>query len=120
MTEMKSGFERKISVQLKQSGMGFTYETLKLPYVLNGTYSPDFILDNGIIIETKGYMDRDAKRKMEAVKRQYPDLDLRILFMDASKKMPNSKQTHGAWASKMGYVWAEGEVPREWLKQTNT
>lgn len=112
----RSGFERTLDLQLKKSGVKYEYETMKIEYTLAGTYNPDFILANGIIIEAKGYMDKDAKRKMEAVRRQHPDLDIRIVFMQADKKMPNSsKQTHGQWATRHGFPWADGEIPDEWL-----
>lgn len=114
----RSGFERTLDFQLKSSGVKYSYETLKLPYTLTGNYNPDFILENGIIIEAKGYMDKDAKRKMEAVRRQHPDLDIRIVFMNADKKMPNSsRQTHGEWATRHGYKWADGKIPQEWLDE---
>jgi hypothetical protein len=113
----KSGFERTIATNLKSRGVNFTYEELILPYTLNGEYHPDFVLkDSGIIVEAKGLLDRDSKRKMMAIKRQYPDLDIRFLFMYADKKVPGSKQTHGEWARKNGFKWAEKEIPEEWLR----
>ena len=113
----KSGFERTIAANLMSRGANFTYEELSLPYVLNGEYHPDFVLkDSGIIVEAKGLLDRDSKRKMLAIKRQYPDLDIRFLFMYADKKVPGTKQTHAQWAKKNGFQWAEGEIPDEWLK----
>jgi len=114
---LKSGFERTIVANLKSRSVNFTYEELTLPYVLHGEYHPDFVLKgSGIIVEAKGVLDRDSKRKMIAVKKQYPDLDIRFLFMNADKKVPGTKQTHGEWATKNGFVWAEGKVPDEWLK----
>lgn len=111
----KSGFERAIDANLKMRKVKFTYETLQVCYILEGTYNPDFILSNGVIVEAKGLLDRDSKRKMAAVKKQHPELDIRFLFMDASKRIPGSKQNHGEWASKNGFPWAEREVPEEWL-----
>jgi hypothetical protein len=113
----KSGFERDIDANLRSRKVNFTYEELTLPYVLNGEYHPDFVLkDTGIIVEAKGLLDRESKRKMLAVKRQHPDLDIRFLFMYADKKVPGSRQTHGEWATKNGFKWAEGKVPDEWLE----
>lgn len=117
----KSGFERTLSVQLaQQSSVKWTYETLELPYILHGIYNPDFILANGIIIEAKGLLDRDSKRKMVAVKKQHPELDIRFVFMKADKKVPGSKQTHGQWATKNGFPWADGTIPEEWLRDNST
>lgn len=113
---LKSGFERTIVANLNSRKVSFKYEGLILPYTLHGEYHPDFVFENGVIVEAKGYLDREAKRKMVAVKKQHPDRDIRFLFMYGDKKIPGSKQTHGEWARKNGFPWAEGEIPDEWLK----
>jgi hypothetical protein len=115
---LKSGFERSFAHDLQRRGVNFEYETRKVPYTLEGTYNPDWeIVDKGFVVETKGLLDRDSKRKMIAVKKQHPDLDLRLCFMSANKKVPGSKQTHGEWASKNGFKWCEGTLPEEWLNE---
>lgn len=116
----KSGFERTIAANLKNRGVKFGYETLQVKYTLDGTYNPDFILPNGVIVEAKGLLDRESKRKMVAVKKQHPELDIRFLFMMGDKKVPGTKQTHGEWASKNGFPWAEREIPEEWIKTCPT
>ena len=114
----KSGFERTVAANLNARGADFVYEGLEFPYILTGTYHPDIqLVRNGIVIELKGILDRESKRKMAAVRKQYPDLDIRFLFMDANKKIPGSKQTHAQWAEKNGFRWAEREVPQEWLDE---
>lgn len=111
----KSGFERTVDANLRSRGVKFTYETLELPYTLHGVYHPDFILSNGVIVEVKGFLDRESKRKMIAIRKQYPDLDLRFLFSEGAKKVPGTKQTHAQWASRTGYPWAEEVIPEDWL-----
>lgn len=113
---MRSGFERTLAHQLKQAGRPFTYETLKLPYVIEHTYHPDFMLDNGIIIEAKGRFMKGDTAKMKAVKKAHPHLDIRFVFMYAHQKISGQKQTHAEWAEKNGFKWADGKVPQEWLK----
>jgi hypothetical protein len=54
---------------------------------------------------------------MIAVKNQHPEIDIRFVFMDANKRIPGSKQTHGQWAEKNGFKWADGEIPAEWLSE---
>lgn len=112
----KSGFERTIAANLAKRGVEFTYEELRLLYTLEGEYRPDFVIkSSGIIVEAKGFLDRDSKRKMLAVKQQHPELDIRFLFQQADKKMQGSKKTHGEWARKNGFKYAEGEIPDDWL-----
>lgn len=113
----KSGFERSIDADLRARRVVFTYEELEFPYVLHGTYHPDFFLKKtGIVVEAKGVLDRESKRKMIAIRKQYPDLDIRFLFMNASKKVPGTKQTHGQWATRNGFLWAEGQIPEDWVR----
>lgn len=113
---MRSGFERTLSTQLKSSKVRFGYETLKVPYVIAHVYNPDFILDNGIIIEAKGRFMKGDTAKMKAVKLQNPHLDIRFVFMDAQKPISGQKQTHAAWAEKNGFPWADKRIPEDWLK----
>lgn len=118
MSSYKSGFERSIALNLASRKVKFGYETVELKYTLDGTYHPDFILENGIIVEAKGLLDDASKRKMIAVKKQHPEKDIRFLFMNADKKIPHSKQTHGIWAAKNGFKFAEGvEIPQEWIDE---
>lgn len=114
----KSGFERSFEANLRSRGIKFRYESIKVPYVLERTYNPDFeMVDYAFLIETKGLLDRDSKAKMIAVKKQNPDLDVRFVFMKADKRIPGTKETHGAWASRNGFLWAESTAPEEWFEQ---
>jgi len=113
---MRSGFERTVAAWLKRKKVKFEYETMKIPYTINHTYNPDFILSNGVIIEVKGrFMPGDIP-KMRAVKAQHPELDIRFVFMDAHKRISGQKQTHAQWAERHGFPWADKEIPEEWLK----
>ncbi len=117
MPNYKSGFERTLATSLKSRKVPFEYETLKLRYVIPHTYSPDFILPNGIIIEAKGrFMPGDVP-KMKAVKAAYPDLDIRFCFMDAHKRISGQKQTYANWADRHGFKWCDGTIPDEWINE---
>lgn len=73
---------------------------------------PDFIIvtpTGRVFIETKGHLRREDKAKLVAVKRQHPEVDLRLLFYAPNKV--NSK-----WATKHGFRFAFGNIPREWLE----
>lgn len=116
MPNLKSGFERTLYTFLKNKKVKFEYEGLKIPYTIKHEYRPDFILDNGIIIEAKGYFRPGDIAKMRAVKAQHPDLDIRFVFMYENKKIPGQKQTHEQWAERHGFPYACGSIPDEWLK----
>ena len=52
----RSGFEDDTAKYLKEKGINFTYEKERIEWldVRTRNYTPDFILENGIVIETKG------------------------------------------------------------------
>lgn len=116
---VRSGFEAKIVEQLRAKKVKFEYETLKLKYVLpetKHTYTPDFSLPNGVIIEAKGKLDPATRKKMMAVKNSHPDLDIRFVFQRDNPIRKGSKTTYSMWSEKAGFPWAIGEVPDDWLK----
>lgn len=116
----RSGFERTLATNLKRRQVSFEYEPIKVPYVLEKTYVPDFRLPNGIFIEAKGVLTPADRTKMRAVKRENPGLDIRFVFMDASKRLnKNSKTTYGDWADRNGFLWADGNIPQEWIDESN-
>ena len=115
----RSGLEDDISVDLKKRGVSFEYETLKIKWTLleNKTYTPDFILPNGIIIESKGRFVAADRKKHLKVKEQHPDLDIRFVFSNSRAKLnKDAKSTYGDWCDKYGFTYADKRIPDEWLK----
>lgn len=107
----RNNFEKKLERQLKKAKVKFSYETEKIPYVIAGHYIPDFILVTSmgkIYVEAKGHFRPEAKRKMVAVKRQHPELDIRIVFY--SKKLRDTR-----FCEKHGFKYAIGDIPKDWL-----
>ena len=117
----RSGLEEKVAEYLTSKGMGFSFETLKVPYVKPETkhiYTPDFILDNGIIIETKGRWLLDDRKKHLLIRKQHPNLDIRILFQNANAKISKgSKTSYADFCDKHGIPYAHREIPVGWLKE---
>ena len=117
----RSGLEEKVAEFLTSKGVKFTYETLKVPYVkpeTNHIYTPDFILDNGIIIETKGRWLLDDRKKHLLIRKQRPDLDIRLLFQNANAKISKgSKTSYADFCEKHGIPYAHREIPVAWLKE---
>jgi predicted nuclease of restriction endonuclease-like RecB superfamily len=108
---LKNPFEKRIYNRLRRARAKFKYESERIPYVLAGHYTPDFVLDTvhgRVYLECKGYFRREDKRKLAAIKRQHPEMDLRILFYASSK-------TNIKWAEKNGLKYAVSKLPKEWL-----
>lgn len=109
--KLKNKFEKRINRQLSRAKIPFNYETEKIPYTLARHYIPDFIVETTtrkIYIECKGYLRPEHKAKMVAVKRQHPEIDLRIVFYRYIEQ-------YIKWADKHGFIWAIEKVPKEWL-----
>ena len=117
----RSGLEEKVADYLTSKGVGFSFETLKVSYVKPETkhiYTPDFILDNGIIIETKGRWMMEDRKKHILIRKQHPNLDIRILFQNANAKISKgSKTSYADFCEKHGIPYAHREIPEAWLKE---
>ena len=114
----RSTFEAGIAATLLKKKVAFSYESLDLKYIIRGTYKPDFILSqNGVIIETKGYLSPEDRRKMLAVKAANPSLDIRFCFQNANTKLSRGKKrslSYGQWADKNGFLWCDKTIPADW------
>lgn len=110
----RNGFEDAVIRKGKKQKRNFAYEADKIPYsmVVSGVYNPDLTVydsEGKIIryIELKGYFRPDAKKKMIAVKKTNPDLDIRIVFQKYDIK-------NERWCKRHGFTFCVGEVDPEW------
>ena len=115
--KFRSGLEERIAELFENLGVIYEYESTKVPYVIQHNYTPDFLLANGIYLEAKGYWDAEDRRKMLAVKKANPDLDIRMVFQTPyntiSKK---SKTTYAQFCDKHEIPWTTfTDIPVEWL-----
>ena len=113
----RSNLEKNIGNLLEGLGVSFQYESEKLSYTIDHNYTPDFVLPNYIYLEAKGYWDAEDRRKILAVKRSNPDIDLRMVFQSPyntiSKK---SKTTYAKWCDRHEIPWTSyTDIPIEWL-----
>jgi|TARA_R100000482_G_scaffold122580_3_gene70589 hypothetical protein len=116
----RSGLEHKISIYLKENKCKFTYETVKIEWedLAYRTYTPDFILNNGIIIETKGRFLASDRRKHLAIQKQHPHLDIRFVFENSRNKLrKGAKSSYGEWCIKYGFRYYDRIIPEDWLKE---
>lgn len=102
----------------KEKGVEFEYEARKLQYTLGGSYTPDFFLPNGVIIETKGYFRPEDKRKMRAVKIANPDADIRLVFSESQTPSGRKRMAQNLrWSLKWGFPAAEDVPPEDWYSE---
>ena len=114
----RSGLEEKVAKELSESGIKYQYESMKIKYdvIETRTYTPDFILPNGIIVETKGRFVAADRKKHLLIQKQFDYFDIRFVFQNARAKLfKGAKSTYSQWCDKHGFLWAQGSIPEEWL-----
>lgn len=117
-TPFRSKFEDTVAFALIDAGVTFSYETLKLSYSRPSTYTPDFILPNGVVLEVKGFWPPSDRTKHKLVKETHPDVDIRFVFQNAFNTLSkSSKTTYADWCDKHGILWCHRKIPEEWLKK---
>jgi predicted nuclease of restriction endonuclease-like RecB superfamily len=108
----RNKFEKALTTQLRRAKVNFGYETERIPYILACHYIPDFIISTPtgkLYIEAKGYFRPEARRKMLAIRKLNPQLDIRFIFY--AKRKINIK-----WCEKHSFKYAIEKIPKEWLE----
>lgn len=117
----RSGLENTMLKQLEELGIEPNYEGIKIPYIIpesNHNYTPDFPVSSTLMIETKGIWDVEDRKKMLLIKEQHPELDIRMVFSNANKKIKKgSKTSYADWCDKHGIKWAHKAIPKEWVEE---
>jgi hypothetical protein len=113
----RSTLEKNIADLLEGLGVSFQYESEKLGYTIEHHYTPDFVLPNYTYLEAKGYWDAADRRKILAVKKANPEVDIRMVFQSPyntiSKK---SKTTYAKWCDRHDIPWTSyKDIPIDWL-----
>ena len=116
-SKFRSQLEERIADLLQELGVSYEYESTRVPYTIQHFYNPDFILPNYVHLEAKGYWTSQDRRKILAVKKENPDLDLRMVFQAPYNKISKkSKTTYAQWCEKHNIPWcAFHTIPIDWL-----
>lgn len=118
----EDSIDKNISKQIKNL---IGYESEKLDYVIHHTYNPDFIISGKdgkkIYVEAKGFFDVNDRRKILAVIKCHPNIDLRMIFQNPNNKISkNSKITYSKWCEKNGINWSQNiSIINQWYKEIN-
>ena len=111
----KSQLERDVATKLH--GVAFEYESMRIPYLKKHSYTPDFILPNGVIIEVKGRFTAFDRAKHLLIQKQQPDLDIRFVFATDNKINRRSKTRYSDWCEKHNFLYAFDRVPSKWIQE---
>lgn len=130
--DFRSGFEFSIYNQLLDANVEHKYEIASYNYFLKipnaccddcgskevyteKSYTPDFFLENGIIIEAKGKFTVANRKKHIAIKELHPDVDIRIVFMRDNWITKNHTIKYSGWCEQHDVEYAIGRIPESWL-----
>jgi hypothetical protein len=117
MCGMRSMGEVYCAANMDQLKIPYQYEAVTLTYQhAPQKYTPDFILPNGFIVEFKGKMTAEVRKKLVSIKRSNPEKKIGIVFQKANNKLssrPNATR-YWEWAEANGYLWSEAYVPKAW------
>ncbi|AYP28137.2 endonuclease [Lentibacter phage vB_LenP_ICBM1] len=117
----RSGLEEQTAKDLKKREVPFSYEERKIKWLDSKirTYTPDFELPNGVIIETKGRFVAADRRKHLEIKKQFGDkYDIRFVFTNSKAKLyKGAKSSYADWCNKHGFLYADKTIPEEWLNE---
>lgn len=117
----RSGLEVRVANQLKEAGVAFEYEPFRIPFTQPSKprhYTPDVVLHNGIVVETKGRFLTADRAKHKMIQEQHPGLDLRFVFSNPNTRISKqSKTTYAMWADTHGFKYARGDIPAEWTAE---
>lgn len=118
----RSGLEDTIAAKLKADGVPYKYEELVINYIKparKAKYTPDFVLDNGIIVESKGRFVVADRQKHLFVKEQHPELDIRFVFSNSKQRISKtSTTTYADWCVRYGFKYADRDIPKEWIDES--
>ena len=128
---MRSKYERKVAAYLKSIKVKFKYEAESWEYedklrknriscadcgssdiVQLRTYTPDFFLSNGTVIESKGRFTANDRR----IALCFPEV--KLLFMTDNKLSKRSTTRYTDWCAQKGidcHVSYKGHIPERWV-----
>lgn len=112
----RSSAELNVYNLLTEKGIRPLYEPHAIKYSVSliRRYIPDFVLDNGIILEVKGYFRSSDRSKHLLLRKDQPLLDVRFVFVNKKNKLHSkSKTTYEEWCEKNGFLCCD-------IKELNT
>lgn len=129
---MRSNLERRIAAQLDNALVSYKYEETSYEYWVKQFkcecqdchssdiikwhwYTPDFFLLD-MVIETKGKMTPKDRKILLAMKEQWPEVDLRVVFDKDNKLRRTSETRYSDWCAQYGITYAIKEIPHDWLR----
>lgn len=102
----RSIFEVRFKALCNFNNLKLDYEVKTVPYHYKEQhYTADFSKKR-IHLECKGVLDQATRKKLVAIKRCNPTMDLRLVFERPNNKLNSkAKWRYWEWAEKRGFKW---------------
>ena len=117
----RSGLEVRNMKFLEEAGVTAEYEKHVIRYskpASSHKYTPDFVLPNGVVVETKGRWVTADRQKLKLIRAQHPDIDIRMVFDDPNRRISKtSKTTYAKVCETLGIPYARKLIPLEWASE---
>ena len=118
----RSKSEEDVCNILTDLGIPIRYEQEKINYdwLEHKTYTPDFILPNGIVLEVKGRFVLEDRKKHLFIRSQKPEIDIRFIFDNPGSKLyKRGKMTYATWCDKHNFLYCKRKdgVPIGWINE---
>lgn len=103
-----SNFEATVAQLLDELNISWEYHPIRIPWVPSVQYyTPDFKINltdgSSFLLETKGCFDLASRAKMKQLKIQYPNMDIRMMFMLDQPLTKGSPTLYTDWARRHKY-----------------
>lgn len=117
----RSGLEVEVAEDLNRRAVPFRFESETVAYTRpekQHRFTPDFVLPNGIIVETLGRFVTADRLKLRLIKQQHPLLDIRLVFSNSRGRLSkSSRTTYRMWCEKEGFLYSDKSIPQAWLDE---
>lgn len=118
----RSKSEEDVCNTLTDLGIPIRYEQEKIKYdwLEHKTYTPDFILPNGIVLEVKGRFVLEDRKKHLFIRSQKPEIDIRFIFDNPGSKLyKKGKMTYATWCEKHNFLYCKRKdgIPIGWINE---
>ena len=101
--QYKSLLEKDVADHMDRQKIKYEYEADTFNYVRPSHYTPDWKVAPKRYLETKGEFSPSQRANMLAFKEQHPDIEIIMVFAQASNKLhKQAKMTYAEWCDKHG------------------
>lgn len=112
----RCSLEHAVACTLEQWNKRFSYEMVKLPYVVHHEYIADFLVGD-VFIEVKGYWPSEQRTKMRLLMKCNPDIKLFVALERPNTRISRqSNTTYADWCKKYAIPWCPIPINKEFLE----